>query len=109
MTMEALPTYLNFPEDTSNLAAFPQQEPTLYRAWDGTPVGYGSGCDPISAMPQLSGWNSEEIVDLPFAAIYGAAVGAVVPHYLRQDTRLRGAVVGAVAGTVLMWVWNLLD
>jgi hypothetical protein len=34
---------------------YPTPAPQLYRAYDGTPIGYSKGCDPISAEPMLSG------------------------------------------------------
>lgn len=64
----ALPSFdPEFDEDFRNLAGFqeaaavmapplaPLAPRTLYRAWDGEPIGYSSDCDPLTAEPQLSG------------------------------------------------------
>ena len=61
----ALPSFdPEFDEDFRNLAGFEEAHvaplaPTiprsLYRAWDGSPIGYSSDCDPLTAEPELSG------------------------------------------------------
>ena len=89
----ALPTfYPQFDDPTRNLAgglstlaaldAIAQDTPAvvqaplaptaprnLYRAWDGTPIGYSSDCDPLTDEPQLS--------------------GVIVPDFL-EDNRIEG-------------------
>jgi hypothetical protein len=41
--------------------AIPTPTAPLYRAYDGTPIGYGSTCDPISDEMQLSGYGEDLI------------------------------------------------
>lgn len=85
----ALPDFLDLEDPTRNLAlldAAAQDAPaaaaaaptpplrqtpqrTLYRAWDGEPIGYSSDCDPLTAEPELS--------------------GVIVPDFL-EDSRLEG-------------------
>ena len=50
----ALPTILNMSTPASNLAEL-GFTPKRYFAWDGTPIGVGSDCAPISMEPDLSG------------------------------------------------------
>ncbi len=64
--LSALPDYLDISDPARNLAGAPSYNegpyPTpgrqLYRAYDGTPIGYSKGCDPISAEPMLSGLDA---------------------------------------------------
>ena len=62
--MQALPDYIpQLNDPASNLAAFgavavaPPLNPNRreYYAYDGTFIGYGNNCDPISMEPELSG------------------------------------------------------
>lgn len=63
--LSVLPDYVDtsyISDPASNLAAaallerpYPTPGAQLYRAYDGTPIGYSHGCDPISAEPMLSG------------------------------------------------------
>ena len=109
MTMEALPTYLNFPEDTINLAGgLPNPGHTLYRAYDGTPVGYSSDCDPLTAEPQLSAWDGPDILGVYLGAAAGAATGAAMPHLVRQQSRVAGAAAGAAVGAAALWLVGVI-
>lgn len=63
----ALPSLYQFTDPASNLAAFdvPQAVPTpqrrRYVAIDGTTVGYGGTCDPITAETALSGLSGADL------------------------------------------------
>jgi hypothetical protein len=54
----ALPGYFDdeYEDLTSNLAATPvPPQGAFFYAYDGTPLGHGASCDPISMEPMLSG------------------------------------------------------
>ncbi len=68
MAIDALPTLYPFGEPDTNLAAavpfdtpqaIPTPAPTNYFAYDGTPMGHGNTCDPISDEMALSGVDME--------------------------------------------------
>jgi hypothetical protein len=50
----------------------PTPKANLYRAWDGTPIGYGNTCDPITDEPFLSGLD-------------GSYIRALVPDVLSEN------------------------
>lgn len=77
-TLPDPPSNAGFLDDpASNLAAppayseglYPTPPPQLYRAYDGTPIGYSKGCDPISAEPMLSGLHAAEADPLMVPAV----------------------------------------
>ena len=65
--LDALPTvYPQITDPSSNLAglgAVPYPgKVTPYYAYDGTPIGYSNGCDPITDEPYLSGLDAVNLV-----------------------------------------------
>jgi hypothetical protein len=97
----ALPDYLQLTDPTQNLAGFgltPAIAPLLnpnprrYYAWDGTPIGTGNDCAPITREPELSGlvvpefleqnrirWGQDFALPLAVGTAMFSATGRVLP------------------------------
>lgn len=64
---------------------------TLYRAWDGTPIGYSSDCDPLTAEPQLSGVLVPDVLEenrITWAEQWAAPLLAASLVYASDNTPL---------------------
>lgn len=123
----ALPDFLDLNDPTRNLAAldaaaqdapaavapplYPTPRRTLYRAWDGEPIGYSNDCDPLTAEPELSGVIVPDILEdnrleggqdwaLPLVAGVGSWSAGASP--LMSTLWALGAYMAPLPAAVLM-------
>lgn len=121
--MQALPDYLNINDPASNLAGFgatpgytPAIAPLLnpdrppYYAYDGTYIGSGNTCDPISDEPYLSGLLVPDILEenrLEWGQEYALPVLVGAAEFAKSGRALPAALwaLGAFMAPMVVAGW----
>lgn len=100
-----LPDFPILNDPTRNLAgarfdtprAIPNPGRTLYRAWDGTPIGYSTDCDPLTDEPMLSGLLVPSFLEekrVTWGQEWALPVLVAASSYVRGGSALKTALLG---------------